>query len=72
MYIQIDETVKEGNKRWAWPWHLLESVGDHFVVRDPKNIKNARQSIHQFNKRSGTKVLRGASVGDGYKVEKIV
>lgn len=69
-YIEISEELT--GQRWQWPWDALKDVGDHFVVRDPKNIKNGRQSVHQFNKRSGAKIMKGTSVGGGFKVEKVL
>lgn len=44
------EQVKEGAKRIKWPWDSLK-IGEHFVVLDPRNRSNARQSVFQANKR---------------------
>lgn len=69
--VTINETIPTGKQRFVWPWELLKEVGDYFIVRDPKNIKNGRQSVHQRNLREGEKVFKGSQVDGGFRVERL-
>ena len=69
--IEIDETIPEGRKRFVWPWGALKSVGDYFVVKDPKNVRNGRQSVFQANESATFKKFAGRKVGAGYLVERV-
>lgn len=69
--IEIDETIPEGRQRFVWPWGCLEEVGEYFVVKDPKNVRNGRQSVWQANLKAGFKKFAGRKVTLGYMVERI-
>lgn len=69
--IEIDETIPEGRKRFVWPWDALKSVGDYFVVKDPKNVRNGRQSVFQANESATFKKFVGRKVDTGYLVERV-
>ena len=69
--IEINETIPEGRKRFVWPWDALKSVGDYFVVKDPKNVRNGRQSVFQANESATFKKFVGRKVDTGYLVERI-
>ncbi len=69
--IEIDETIPEGRKRFVWPWDALKSVGEYFVVKDPKNVRNGRQSVFQANESATFKKFVGRKVTLGYMVERI-
>ena len=70
--IEINETIPEGRKRFVWPWDALKSVGDYFVVKDPKNVRNGRQSVFQANESATFKKFAGRKVDAGYLVERVV
>lgn len=73
MQVEINETIPEGKKRFRWPWDLLEEVGEFFVVKEPVNVKNGRQSVHQKNLKLGQKVFVGSKVKEGgFKVERVM
>ena len=69
--IEITEVIPEGRKRFVWPWDSLKQVGDYFVVKDPKNVRNGRQSVFQYNESAGFKKLSGRKVDEGYLVERV-
>ena len=69
--IEISEVIPEGRKRFVWPWAELENVGEYFIVKDPKNVRNGRQSVHQQNLRVGFKKFVGHKTDDGYLVERV-
>lgn len=69
--VEIDETIPEGRKRFKWPWESLEEIGEFFIVKDPKNIRNGRQSVFQANLKAGFKKFEGGLVVGGYKITKV-
>ena len=69
--IEIDETIPEGRQRFVWPCDALKSVGDYFVVKDPKNVRNGRQSVFQANESATFKKFVGRKVTLGYMVERV-
>lgn len=72
MQVEITETIPESKKRFKWPWDSLEEVGEFFVVKEPANVKNGRQSVHQKNLKLGKKMFAGCKVADGFKVERVM
>lgn len=72
MKIEINETIPEGKQRFVWPWDSLKNVGDYFVVTDPKNVRNGRQSVHQKNLKLGEKRFKGSSCDGGFRVELVL
>lgn len=70
--IEISEVIPPGKKRFVWPWAELENLGEYFIVKDPKNVRNGRQSVFQANAAAGTKKFKGSAVEGGFKVERIV
>lgn len=71
MQIEINETILEGRKRFKWPWDSLTEVGQFFVVRDAINVRNGRQSVHQKNLKTGSKVFKGGLTEGGFRVTKV-
>jgi len=70
--VEITETIQEGKKRFKWPWDSLEEVGEFFVVKEPVNVRNGRQSVHQKNLKLGKKVFAGSKVDGGFRVERVM
>lgn len=71
MKVEITETIPEGRQRFVWPWDCLEEVGEYFVVKDPKNVRNGRQSVWQANLKAGFKKFEGGTVEGGFRVRRI-
>lgn len=64
------EILKPNQKRIKWPWASL-TIGDSFVVEEPKNVRNGRQSVHQANLRFTDRKFRGKRGGETFVVTRV-